>query len=160
MEYANFCVCTLLKDGNDYDDSGKHIEHIGMELSFWQECVEKAQNFFTICLLPEILGNRYTRLTFKKHFNSLSDDATPGASGIGNHSAEGSDSVPGDTPLLSKPSVIAMAQDMIACDNHECVIEWLHITCLQMERLPKGKAKWYCPDCSIITVSSFLEERC
>ena len=35
--------------------------------------------------------------TLKKHSNSLTDDATPGTSGIRNESAEGSDSVPGDT---------------------------------------------------------------
>jgi len=28
---------------------------------------------------------------------------------------------------------------MIVCDNPDCTIEWFHITCLQMKKLPKGK---------------------
>ena len=46
--------------------------------------------------------------------------------------------------------IIACDNQGIACDNPKCTIEWFHITCLQMERLPKGKAKWYCPDCRVL----------
>ena len=46
VEYADFYVCTFLKNGNNYDDGGIHIEHITKDLGFWQECVEKARNFF------------------------------------------------------------------------------------------------------------------
>ena len=62
VEYADFCVCTLLKDeNNEYDDGDIHIERITKNLNFWKECFENACHFFT-CLLPEILGNWYTRL--------------------------------------------------------------------------------------------------
>ena len=39
---------------------------------------------------------------------------------------------------------------MIACDNPNCQIEWFHTSCLQMTIVPKGKAKWYCPDCRVL----------
>ena len=148
VEYADFCVCTFLKDGNDYDDGGIHIERICKDFDFWEKCVEKARNFFTTCLLPEILGNWYTRPSFKNDStNSLTDD-TPGTSGSGNSSA-------GDDTSDSTVQTFCYCHgpeegDMIACDNPKCAIEWFHIICLKMERLPKGKAKWYCPDCRIL----------
>ena len=163
VEYADFCVCTFLKDGNnDYDDGGIHIERITKNFDFWEKCVEKARNFFTTCLLPEILGSWYTRPTFKKHSsNSLTDDTTPGTSGSRNGSAGGISESGSDSAGDDKSSDVQEQQtfcychgpeegDMIACDNPDCTIEWFHITCLQMERLPKGKAKWYCPDCRIL----------
>ena len=36
---------------------------------------------------------------------------------------------------------------MIACDNPNCMIEWFHLECLIIQSVPKGKSKWYCPDC-------------
>ena len=33
---------------------------------------------------------------------------------------------------------------MIACDDVDCRIEWLHLDCLKIESAPKGK--WYCPN--------------
>ena len=91
VEYADFCVCIFLKDkNNEYDDEGIHFEWITKYLNFWKECVEKAHHFFTTCLLPEILGNWYTRSIFKKQSsNCLTDDTTPGPSGSGVGSAQG-----------------------------------------------------------------------
>ena len=58
VEYVDFCVCTFLRDErNNYDDSGVHIERIYKNLTIWEECVKKAQDFFKICLLPELMGN-------------------------------------------------------------------------------------------------------
>ena len=37
--------------------------------------------------------------------------------------------------------------EMIACDNSKCKIEWFPLKCLKMTKAPKGKVKWYCPDC-------------
>lgn len=35
---------------------------------------------------------------------------------------------------------------MIACDNHECEIEWFHYDCVGVTQEPIGK--WFCPDCT------------
>ena len=35
--------------------------------------------------------------------------------------------------------------DMIQCDNASCAIIWVHLACLEIEKIPKGK--WYCPVC-------------
>ena len=34
---------------------------------------------------------------------------------------------------------------MIACDSIMCSIEWFHVKCLHLLKIPKGK--WYCSDC-------------
>ena len=39
---------------------------------------------------------------------------------------------------------------MIGCDNPNCKIEWFHFACLKITEAPKGKRKWYCPDCRIL----------
>ncbi|XP_076898538.1 PHD finger protein ING1-like [Bidens hawaiensis] len=36
--------------------------------------------------------------------------------------------------------------EMVACDNHDCKIEWFHYGCVGLKEQPKGK--WYCSDCS------------
>lgn len=35
--------------------------------------------------------------------------------------------------------------EMIACDNKNCKIEWFHIQCLGLKKVPKGT--WYCEEC-------------
>ena len=36
--------------------------------------------------------------------------------------------------------------DMIACDNEDCAIEWFHIKCTNLSKLPRNK--WLCSDCA------------
>ena len=36
---------------------------------------------------------------------------------------------------------------MIACDNEECVGEWFHYECMKIDPNAIPKGKWYCPDC-------------
>ena len=69
VEYTDFCVCvcvyTFLRDErSSYDDSEIHIERIYKNPTFRAECVKK-HNTFTICLLPELMGNLYMRPTLK-----------------------------------------------------------------------------------------------
>jgi len=52
-------------DRNSIDDSGVHIERINKNPEFWKECVEKAHLFLKNCLLPELMGNWYTRPLLK-----------------------------------------------------------------------------------------------
>lgn len=34
--------------------------------------------------------------------------------------------------------------NMIACDNDACPREWFHLTCVQLEKAPVGRTKWFC----------------
>lgn len=38
--------------------------------------------------------------------------------------------------------------NMIACDNPECKVEWYHFGCVGLTHLPDEHHKWYCPDCT------------
>jgi hypothetical protein len=34
--------------------------------------------------------------------------------------------------------------NMIACDNDACPREWFHLACVQLEKAPVGRTKWFC----------------
>ncbi|KAG8985907.1 hypothetical protein FRB94_004929 [Tulasnella sp. JGI-2019a] len=36
---------------------------------------------------------------------------------------------------------------MVACDAEDCQFEWFHLSCVGLAEPPKGRNKWYCPDC-------------
>lgn len=35
---------------------------------------------------------------------------------------------------------------MVACDNDACPREWFHLQCVQLEKAPGGRTKWFCSD--------------
>ena len=77
-------VCALLKDGNN--EYTLHTLYTLFEvytmngfLEFQQKCVENAVSFYTTCLLPEILGNWYTRPTSR---NNADAKLGPSESGV------------------------------------------------------------------------------
>ncbi|KAF3006559.1 hypothetical protein E8E13_006287 [Curvularia kusanoi] len=35
---------------------------------------------------------------------------------------------------------------MVACDNDACPREWFHLHCVQLEKAPAGRTKWFCSD--------------
>ena len=47
--------------------------------------------------------------------------------------------------------------DMIGCDFKNCKIEWFHLKCLKIKKVPNGK--WFCPDCRKLPPSANEEER-
>lgn len=48
--------------------------------------------------------------------------------------------------------------EMIACDNAECPIEWFHLSCLNIDKAPKGK--WYCGQCRPFFEPNNIEPGC
>ena len=114
-QYSDFCVCTFASDG---DEENVHIERIDKNHSFWhEECVPKAGQFFRTCLLPELLGNWYTRPTEFPNAVVETSDAN------------------------SEPKYCYCRPEdgtMIACDNPDCPFEWFHFKCLHLTTVPKG----------------------
>jgi hypothetical protein len=35
---------------------------------------------------------------------------------------------------------------MVACDNPSCAREWFHLPCVNLDRAPSGRKKWFCSD--------------
>lgn len=38
--------------------------------------------------------------------------------------------------------------EMVGCDNHECSIEWFHLSCVGLRVAPKANETWYCQQCA------------
>lgn len=127
VSYCDFCVCTFTSE----PESGLYIERIYQDTSFWEECSSKAEHFFKICLLPELIGKWYTRPIVE-----LNDENNPSLDNVASTSFQ----------QLYCYCKCPESGTMIACDNPQCAIEWFHLTCLKLSSIPRGK--WYCPDCS------------
>lgn len=37
---------------------------------------------------------------------------------------------------------------MIECDSRKCAVQWFHLQCMGIKKVPKGK--WYCPNCQLL----------
>jgi hypothetical protein len=105
-----------------------------------EQCVNLSHHFFSICILPELLGRWYSRPP------SLQQAvASP-------HSMDSetlTDNTAATTATLQLYCYCKQPEDIteewIGCDNPLCTIEWFHLRCLKMLSTPKGQ--WYCPDC-------------
>ena len=160
VEYGDFCVCTfsMEEDQSHCLETSMHIERIYKDPDFWLECTTKSSHFFKTCLLPEIMGNWYTRPSFTAGTSNTNSSESWTASG----SLSDDDTLETvDTCHVDQPSYCYCGGPengtMIACDNPDCPIEWFHTKCLRLQTLPKRKAKWYCPDCR--KLSKFLRKK-
>lgn len=130
VEFCDFVLCTFPETG---EEMCMHVERITKDEAIWAEWLQKATHFFQVCILPELLGKWYTRPS----------KMTPNEEKTGPTTS----SITQQTFYYCKgPS----EGDMIACDNPTCEIEWFHFACLKMTTTPKGKRKWYCPDCRLL----------
>ena len=124
------CTGALYCDFILYTNEDIFVERITSDLSFLEENIDKAKDFFKNSILPELLGHWYSRPP---------DNATP--------SLTCTDDIPVD-PGTPKYCYCQGGEygEMVACDNSECSYQWLHLDCLKLKNPPKGKI-WYCPDC-------------
>ncbi len=88
------------------------------------------KHFFEVGILPELVGNFYSRPT-DKHPTHPSE-------------ATGKDIVATYKFCYCHED---KNEDMIGCDNPDSSYEWFHFSCLKLSSEPKSTL-WYCPDCS------------
>ena len=131
VSYCDFCVCTFTCDD---PEPGLYIERIYQDPSFWENCLSKAEHFFKVCLLPELVGKWYTRPIVKPS----GDENNPNLDNATSNNSS-------DHKQLYCYCNGPESGTMIACDNPQCTTEWFHLTCLKLTSTPRGK--WYCPDC-------------
>ena len=117
-DYGDFVVWT---------SEGVFIERILPDPDFFKSLVEKAEQFFKLCIMPELVGKFYSRLP-------------AGDINNGNKADQSTEPV---YCYCRCPSY----GEMVGCDNPTCTMEWFHFNCLKLDSEPKTK-KWYCPDCS------------
>ena len=100
------------------------FERIFKDPSIWNECKAASEQFLKICLLPEILGNWYTRSTVTTSDDSTTDSAATTSTLLDNSTTlDGVDA--GFTDQLTYCYCHHLEEGtMIACDNPDCPIEW------------------------------------
>ena len=90
------------------------------------EFLQKAEQFFKLCILPELVGKWYSRSSVMPTEMSTVD---------------------ADGRYIYCYCKEDKGGDMIGCDNKECSFgEWFHLGCLKMKCFPRN-GKWYCPNC-------------
>jgi len=121
--FADFAVCTFPNGISTIS-----IQRIEYDIDFVSSCIRKSSALYEIAILPEMLGQWYTR----SQVMPVEDDS---------NSAEYkycySKEEQGDT--------------MIHCDNDNCPDgEWFHLTCLKLQKVLHSKT-WLCPTCWKVT---------
>lgn len=95
--------------------------------------------------LPELIGRWFTKQ------QSASESVPPVNQTIPDH---GSTPTIADTSSTTDDTILwcychkdDLADDMICCDNDNCLLNWYHYSCvgLSYEDIPDGD--WYCPEC-------------
>lgn len=149
VDYCDFCVCTFPPGS----DPQIHIERLSPDPDLWTSCLDASSRFFRDCLLPELLGRRYTRGSTSRGtasqseqpINEQANDSTVQAA-----KQDASSSATSETRRLycycQQPED---THEMIGCDNPNCSFEWFHTKCLKLKCIPEGS--WYCPDCCKIS---------
>ena len=103
---------------------------------FWAENLENLEQFWDICILPEIVGKFYTNLnnvlTSQLVLKQVPENAkSPNKSN--------------DKDLWCSWRGIE-SDRMVGCNNQNCQWKWFHFDCVGIKRKPKSNL-WYCPDC-------------
>ena len=102
-----------------------HVERIAVDNDFVRTAIERVNHFYLVGLMPELLGKWCTqqRPTLR----------------------QGDDTGDQDDEQYCFCKRDDVEGDMIECGNGTCIIQWFHLRCLRMSKVPKGK--WYCPEC-------------
>ena len=129
VAYCDFVVCTFPAE---HCEPNIHIKRISADDNLWSSCISKSSHFSRVCVLPELLGRWYSRPCVKERSETRSVTST--------------DADP--RPLEVTVSVYCYCRgpeedEMIACDNPSCPVEWFHTKCLKIKAIPKGQ--WHCP---------------
>ena len=115
-------------------------------MHFGRISVYLKQNLFKTCLLPELLGNRYTCPNVS-HTELDSNNNSETEQGHLDQSPSTSSSQSNKTSKVYCYCNAPEVGDMIGCDNKNCAIEWFHCKCLKISLNAVPYGKWYCPSC-------------
>ena len=125
---AKFCDFVV------WNEKDLFVQRILPDDSFVLSAFEKATEFFKVGILPELVGNWYSRAptyALARNESDIDQENSPNL-------LENSDKL---WCFCQQPE----SGEMIACDHSACPIVWFHTACVRVKRIPKGK--WYCPEC-------------
>lgn len=130
MQLQLYCTDLTYCDFVVYTTKSIHIERIEINIPFITFNIRKAELFFRIALLPELIGRWFSRPSIQ---------CTPQAI---------TSIPPTDSQNSEKFCYCQQVEhvDMVGCDNSKCQYQWFHLPCLGLTDFPHT-SKWYCPDC-------------
>lgn len=128
-----FC-CASYADFVVWTEKQLFIQRIYPDEPFITSVLKLCNTFIKTGILPEVIGKYYSKDPVL-NITSLDQDQ------------DNKDPETDQDELLwcycRQPE--CEGQEMIACDDNTCRIQWFHISCLRLKKVPKGK--WFCPDC-------------
>lgn len=134
-KYADFIIATF-----NGQQASIFVERILPNDQFIEECVQKSEHFFKVCILPELLAKWYSR-----------EEVMP------TQTARAFTSLTTSGEYLYCYCKEDRGGEMVGCDNGECQHgSWFHLYCLKLKCLPQS-TKWYCPNCR--TLPQFSRKR-
>ena len=102
-----------------------HVELIKFDRDHWTCMISKAERFFNVAILPELVGRFYS---LRKHKHN----ALPCA----------------HTELKICYCYSEVGEfNIICCNQSGCKIKYFHQPCMFFRSEPKNKKSWLCPDC-------------
>lgn len=135
--YCDFVVWTL-KDCV--------VLRITPDTEFWKARLQKAQEFFKEVSLPELVAQHFTKPTAQALANSRvlqQQQVKPRKQAGKKHTA-----------VKRKKALWCLCHGperdhMVACDNHNCPIQWFHFDCVGLVETPSEGSSWFCPSCVV-----------
>ena len=130
--------CQLSVTGRKYcefdvwTEKDYHYERVLPDTEFWIKNKNIRESFFRLCLLPELTGKFYsrTKTVLYSMYNTVVNNPNNDKSG---------------GQKLYWYCQTEEFGEMIACDSVTWSIEWFHVKCLELSKIPKGK--WCCLVC-------------
>ena len=107
-----------------------YIERIVPDSVWWAEKSEQGMLFHAKCVMPELCMKYFTTKSVLVPSNGVVQSGSTSKYCICGGEDDG--------------------QQMVCCDNENCCVQWYHVKCLKVKRVPKGK--WFCPQCKSETV--------
>ena len=133
--YADFIIATF-----DGQQANIFVERILPDKGFIEECIQKSEHFFKVCILPELLARWYSR-----------EEVMP------TQTAAATTSLTTSGEYVYCYCKEDRGGEMVGCDNSECLHgKWFHLSCLKLKCAPRS-TKWYCPNCR--TLAQFSRKR-
>lgn len=136
-----FCTKRTFCDFIVWQYEDMHVERIYPDDVFMTECIKKAEHFFRVAILPELVGKFFSRTPHSLAHVEPGPSHEPDLSQA--TSSAGLDSLHNEQFCYCRGPESGR---MVACDNPSCPFQWFHFKCLKMTASPKKKS-WFCPDC-------------
>ncbi|XP_065894857.1 uncharacterized protein [Dysidea avara] len=147
---------------------------VELDSDFIDSAIHDVEPFIKLAILPELVGKWFSKQPIMPLQSSSSTAASGGASSSTSVSVDASvNQVDSTDSHITKVDATAGSRsndvhnssssdeqegycycgkgedydNMICCDNKDCLIGWFHFSCLKMTKKDVPKGKYFCPDC-------------